>query len=73
MGNLFTITCRMNLEYRWRATNIINFILKFYRYLPKGNKERKLCQGARETSLDLLCTCRFVMEIRFDAMLCSNM
>jgi len=35
---------------------LINFILKFNLYLPKENKERKPCQGAKETSLDSLST-----------------
>jgi len=39
------------VEYRWRAANIKNFILKFYLYLQKENK--KLCQGARETPFDI--------------------
>jgi len=44
---------------------LINFILKFYII----SKEKKLCQGARETSLDFL----LVMEFRFDTMLCFNL
>jgi len=28
---------------------LINFNILFYLYLPKENKERKVCQGARET------------------------
>jgi len=30
------------VEYRWRVTKIIDFILEFCVYLPKENKERKL-------------------------------
>jgi len=30
------------MGYRWRAANVINFILELYLYLPKENKERKL-------------------------------
>jgi len=49
-------------------------ILKFDLYLPKEYKQSKLCQGAKETSLDLLSTCLLVMEFLFDAMLmCSNL
>jgi len=29
---------------------IIIFVLKLYLHLPKENKERKLCQGARDFS-----------------------
>jgi len=36
-------------EYCWWVTKI-NFILKFYLYIPKKNKERILCQGARAFS-----------------------
>jgi len=34
-----------------------NFILKFYFYLPKKNKERKLDHGTMEASFDILSTC----------------
>ena len=54
-----------------RPQKLICFILKFYLYLPKESKEKK-CQGARETSLDLLSTCLLVVKFRFDAMLCAN-
>jgi len=37
-----------------RPQKSINFILKFYIYLPKENKERKTSKDVRETSLDLL-------------------
>jgi len=37
------------------------------------NKEIKLCQGARNSSLGLLSTCLFVIQFRFDAMLFSNL
>jgi len=35
-----------------RKTQLI--ILKSHLYFPKENQERKLCQGAREISLNLL-------------------
>ena len=61
----------------WNPTDglqkLNNSILNFYLYLPKENKERKTCQGCRETSLDLLSTCLLVIEFGFDAMLCSNL
>jgi len=50
----------------------INLILKFYLYVSKENKEQKLRQAARDTSLDQLSTCLPVMEFRFGAMLSSN-
>jgi len=30
-----------NIAGTWRAANMINFILNFYLYLPKENKDRK--------------------------------
>jgi len=57
MGNLFAITDPHAL---WNITGLqklIYFIIMFYLCLPKKNKEKKLCQGAKNTSLDLLSTC----------------
>jgi len=59
------------VEYRWQATKVIWFFLNFYLYLPKESAKKKLYQGVRETSLDLLFACLLVMEFHFDAMLCS--
>jgi len=50
---------------------LIKCILKFYFNRRKEVKERKLCTGARETSLDLLSGYLLVMVFRFDAMLFS--
>jgi len=44
---------------------LTNFILKFYFYLPKENKERKPGHGTTETSFDLLSTCLLIMKFRF--------
>jgi len=71
MGTYLLSPVAWIVEYRWRAANLINFVVKFYLCLPKESKEKKLCQGAR--SLDSLSTCLLVMEFRFDAMLCSNL
>ena len=49
------------------------FTLKFYHHRPKENKERKLCKGATETSIDLLSACQLVMEFHSDAMLHFNL
>jgi len=63
-GNPFTITGLIEL---WNIAGwpqmLVNSILKFCLYL---SKERKLCHGARDISPDLLSTCLFVMELRFD-------
>ena len=45
---------------------LINFILKFYLYLPKES-------NVKERERLLLTYCLLVMEFRFDAMLCSNL
>jgi len=60
MGNLFTITGRLNFGMSLAGRK--NFILKFCLYLPKNRKEKKLRQGARKTSFDLLSTCLLVMS-----------
>jgi len=60
------------VEYRWSDTKT-NFISKFYLYLPKENKERKLCQRVRDASLGLLSAGLLVMEFRFGAMLRCNL
>jgi len=71
MGTYLLSRAAWLMEYRWPGGKS-NFILKFCLHLPKGNKERKLCHRARDTSLGLLFTCLPVMEFRFDAMLYSN-
>ena len=38
----------------------------------KENKDRKLREGARETSFDWLSKYQLALEFRFHAMLCSN-
>ena len=55
-----------------RPQKLINFILKFYRFLPTEHKERKLSQGARDFSRLILSMYLIVVEFRFDAMLCSD-
>ena len=73
LGNLFSIAGRMNCRMSLAGRKFFYFqLLKFNPCLPKENKERKLCQGARETSLDLLSTCLLVMKLRLDVMFCSN-
>jgi len=42
------------VEYCWWAEKN-NFILKIYLYIPKENKERILCQGARDFSWLQVC------------------
>jgi len=70
VGNLFNIMGQMNSEIS--PQKFINLILKFYLHLPMGSREKKLCQGADETSPNPLSTCLLAMEFHFDAMLCSN-
>ena len=53
MGNLFAFTGRMTYIVGV-LQNLMNFILKFYLYPRKEDKDIKLCQAARETCLDLL-------------------
>jgi len=55
------------------AQKLTSFILKFYLYLPKENKECKPCHGTMESSFDLLSTCPLIMEFRFDAVLSSSL
>jgi len=47
-------TCYHGLHELWNIAGwpqkLIIFILKFYLYLPKWKKERKLCQGASDFS-----------------------
>jgi len=52
----------------WRAAKMINFILNFFPCLPNENKERKLGEWARDTSLDLLsiCVSRSFVLMRFE-------
>jgi len=72
MGNPFITTALLApciVEFRCRVAKI-NFIFKFYTYLPKEHKERKLCQEARDTSLGLLSSGLFFMEFRLDASRC---
>jgi len=72
MGNLFAITDPHALWNIVGLQKLINFIITFYLCLPKENKEKKVCQGAKNTSLGLLSTCLPVKKFCFDAMLCCN-
>jgi len=51
------------VEYRWQAAKLMNFYLTCCLHRTKEDKERKLCQGARETFLGTLSTCLHVMAI----------
>ena len=48
-------------EWRLRAQKLINLILKFYLYLSKENKERKLCQTSLDYCLRVCLSWGFVL------------
>jgi len=70
-GNCLLLRTAYIVEYRWRASKIVDFILKFYPYFPKENKKGELWEGTRETWLDLLSKHTLVTEFHFDATLYS--
>jgi len=61
------------MDYCRQATKGNNFFLKFYPCLPYENNKRKLLEGARDASLELLSTCLLITEFRFYTMLYSIM
>jgi len=52
-----------NVHYRWRTAKSIEFVLQLCFYLT---------MRGRVTSLDFRSKYLFIIELRFDAMLCSN-
>ena len=65
MGNLFTITGRMNC-----GISLAGHCPSSKR---KWGEKATVHQWARETSLGLLSTCLLFLEFRFEAMLCFNL
>ena len=70
-GNCLLLRTAYIVEYRWRASKIVGFILKFYPYFYKENKKRELWEETRETWLDVLSKYPLVTEFHFDATLHS--